>query len=104
MGRGQREMQDPGRDFERKMEISGSKLTRFHGGKMGETWGNARSTGNQENPWIKINKTSSNQQITKKFGAIFWWGFSDFRTKSSKTRLENGGRDSKYVGVIMIPR
>ena len=33
----------------------------------------------------------------KKIGAIFWWGFSDFRTKSSKTRLENGGGDSKFV-------
>ena len=40
-----------------------------------ETWGNARSTRNQANPWIKINKTSSNQQITKKIGAIFGGDF-----------------------------
>ena len=43
--------------------------------KDGETWGNARSTRNQANPWIKINKTSSNQQITKKIGAIFGGDF-----------------------------
>ena len=41
----------------------------------GGTWGNARSTRNQANPWIKINKTSSNQQITKKFGASFGGDF-----------------------------
>ena len=41
----------------------------------GETWGNARSTRNQANPWIKINKTSSNQQITKKIGLFLVWIF-----------------------------
>ena len=40
-----------------------------------ETWGNASSTRNQANPWIKINKTSSNQQITKKIGAILGGDF-----------------------------
>ena len=43
--------------------------------KDGENWENARSTQNQANPWIKINKTSSDQQITKKFGAIFGGDF-----------------------------
>ena len=41
----------------------------------GETWGDARSTRNQANPWIKINKTSSNQQTQKKLGAIFGGDF-----------------------------
>ena len=64
--------------------------------KDGETWGDARSTRNQANTWIKINKTISNQQITRKLG-YFLWGFSKFRTKSRKRRLEDGGRDSKDV-------
>jgi hypothetical protein len=44
--------------------------------KSGESWGEDRSTQDTTNPWIKINKTSSNQQITKKIGGYFWWGFS----------------------------
>ena len=55
--------------------------------ESGETWGNARSTRNQANPWIKINKTSSNQQITKNWG-YFWWGFS-IGEEHNKIRLEN---------------
>ena len=43
--------------------------------EVGETWGDARSTPNEQNPRIKINKTSSNQQITKKIGAIFGGDF-----------------------------
>ena len=43
----------------------GVKVDEISWMKDGETWGNARSTRNQANPWIKINKTSSNQQITK---------------------------------------
>ena len=62
----------------------------------GETWGDARSTRNQANPWIKINKTSSKLTNHKKIGAIFV-GIFGFRTKSGKRRLENNGRDSKYV-------
>ena len=46
--------------------------------KDGETWANARSTRNQANPWIKINKTSSCQQITKKIGAIFGGDFRNW--------------------------
>ena len=45
--------------------------------KDGETWGHARSTRNQANPWIKINKTSSNQQITKKIGPNFGGDFQN---------------------------
>ena len=47
---------------------------------MDEKWGKlgkAGSTSNKANPRIKFNKTSANQQITKKFGGYFWWGFSD---------------------------
>jgi hypothetical protein len=64
--------------------------------EIGETCGDARSTRNAANPWIKINKTSSNQQIKKKLG-LFLVGIFEFRTKSSKTRLGNYGGDSKFV-------
>ena len=43
--------------------------------ESGENWGKSRSTQDTTNPRIKINKTSSNQQITKKIGGYFWWGF-----------------------------
>ena len=41
----------------------------------GETWGDARSTRNQANPWMKINKTSSKPTNQKKIGAIFGGDF-----------------------------
>ena len=49
----------------------------------GETWGDARSTRKQANPWIKINKTSSNKQITKNWG-YFCWGFSKLGKNTTK--------------------
>ena len=53
----------------------------------GETWGDARSTRNQANPWIKINKTSSNQQI-KKMG-LFLVGIFEIGEEHNKIKLEN---------------
>ena len=55
----------------------GGKIGEISWMESGENWGKARSTSNKANPRIKFNKTSSNQQITKKLGAIFWWGFSN---------------------------
>ena len=52
--------------------------------ESGETWGNARSTRNQANPWIKINKISSYQQIAKKIGAIFGGEFSNLGKNTTK--------------------
>ena len=49
----------------------GVKIEEISWMESGETWGNARSTRNQANSWIKINKTAPNQQITKTIGAIF---------------------------------
>ena len=57
----------------------------------GETWGDARSTRNQANPWIKINKTFLNQQITKKIGAIFG-GVFRIREEHNKIKLEKEGQ------------
>ena len=53
-----------------------------------ENWGDARSTRSQSNPWIKSNKTSSNQQITKKIGAIFVGNFR-IRDKINKNKARN---------------
>lgn len=47
--------------------------------------GNARSTRNRANPWIKINKTSSYQQITKKNWGYFWWGNFELGRKTTKS-------------------
>ena len=74
--------------FGAEIDDFGAKLGDFVDGKW-RNLGNARSTQNQANPWIKINKTSSNQQITKKIGGYFWWGFSKFREEHNKVKLEN---------------
>ena len=50
----------------------------------GDTWGDARSTRNQENPWIKINKTSTKPTNHKKIWGYFWWGFSDLGKEHTK--------------------
>ena len=73
------------------MDDFGVKIDEISWMEGGETWGDARSTRNQANPWIKINKTSSNQQITKKIGAIFggdfrYWG----RTQQNQARKQGG--------------
>ena len=83
--------------FGAEMDDFGGKIAEISWMESGETWGKAISTQYTTNSWIKINKTSSNQQITKKFGGYFLVGIFKFRTKSSKRRLENGGRDSKFV-------
>ena len=70
----------------------GVKIDEISWMESGENWGNARSTRNQANPWIKINKTSSNKQITKKIGGYFWWGFSDLgRNQQNQARKQRVG-------------
>ena len=71
-------------DFGAEIDDFGGKIGEISWMESGETWVKDRSTSNHANPWIKINKTSSNLQITKKIGAIFWWGIFEFRTKSIK--------------------
>ena len=67
----------------RKLMISRAKLERFRGWKVGKNGGKARSTRNQANPWIKSNKTSSNEQITKNRG-YFGWGFLKLGKNTTK--------------------
>ena len=45
----------------------------------------ARSTRNKANPWIKSNKISTHQLITKKNWGYFWWGIFGIRTKTTKS-------------------
>ena len=71
-------------DFGVEMDDFGVKIDEISWMKDGETWGDARSTRNQANPWIKINKTSSNQQFTKKNWGYFWWGFSNLGRNQAK--------------------
>ena len=67
----------------------GGKIAEISWMESRENWGKARSRRYKANPRIKFNKTSSNQQITKKIGGYFFGG--DFRNwdKINKTRLEN---------------
>ena len=60
--------------------------------ECGENWGKARSTRNQAKPWIKINKTSSNPQITKKIGAIFGGDFRIYDEIKQKKARKRWGR------------
>ena len=59
---------------------SGAKFGRIGGWKRVGRVGKARSTRSNKNPWTKSNKTSSHQQITKKWH-YFWWGFLDLGRK-----------------------
>ena len=70
------------------MDDSKGKLGENSWMESGETWGKDRSTQDTTNPWIKINKTSSNEQITKKLGAIFVVIF-EIGEEHNKIRLEN---------------
>ena len=63
--------------FGAEIDDLGGKIGWISWMEGGETWGYARSTRNQANPWIKINKTSSHQQITKHFGGYFCGEFSN---------------------------
>ena len=67
-----------------KMDDFGAKSGWISWMGSGETWGDARSTRNQANLWIKSNKTSSHQQITKKYWGHFWWGFSKLGKNTTK--------------------
>src|SRR4051812_38034652 len=80
-----------GRDFGAEMDDFGVEIGEISWMERGETWEDARSTRNQANPWIKSNKTSSNQQITKNFGAIFGGDFRNWgRTQQNQARKHNG--------------
>ena len=57
------------------MDDFGVKIEEILWMEGGKTCGEARSTQNTTNLWTKINKTSSNQQITKNIGAIFGGDF-----------------------------
>ena len=79
-------------EFGAEMDDFGGEIGWISWMGSGETWGDARSTRNQANPWIKSNKTSSNQQITEKFGAIFGGDFRNWaRTQQNKARKHEEG-------------
>ena len=66
----------------------------------GETCGEAKSTCYTRNPWIKSNKTSSHQQITKKVLGLFLVGIFEIGEEHNKIKLENttgrlGNRDQR---------
>ena len=75
----------------------------------GKTWGKTQIRRGKEKNWWKrrvgkqdlrathiihgSNPTKSHQtNKSQKIWGYFWWGFSDFRTKSSKRRIEKEGQ------------
>ena len=70
------------------MDDSKCKIGEISWMESGETWGKDRSTQDTTNPWIKINKISSHQQITKKLG-LFLVGIFKIWEEHNKIRLEN---------------
>ena len=76
--------------------IFGAKFRRFCGWKLEKRWGKARYSCYTKNPRIKSNKTSSNQQITKKIGAIFGGDF-EIGEEHNKIRLANKKGGSNFV-------
>ena len=71
-------------DFGAEIDDFGGKIGEISWMEGGETWGNARSTQNQANPWIKINKTSSKPTNHRKIWGYFWWGFSNLGRNQAK--------------------
>jgi hypothetical protein len=69
--------------FWAEIEDFGVKIEEISWMESGKTFGEARSTLNIANPWIKFNKTSSNQQITKKWG-LFLVGIFELGQKHTK--------------------
>ena len=70
---------------------SGAKFRQIGGWKSRERWWKSRSTRCKADPWIKSNKTSSHQQITKKiFWAIFGGEFSDLGRKQQNQARKRG--------------
>ena len=90
VGRGQHEMRVQGRDFERKMEISGSKLTRFCGGKMGKLGEMLDPLETKQIQGSKSTKLHQTNKSQKKLG-LFLVGIFEFREEHNKTRLEKRG-------------
>ena len=57
-----------GTNFWAEMDDFRGKIAEISWMESGKTWGDARSTRNQANSWIKINKTSSKPTNHKKIG------------------------------------
>ena len=64
---------------------------------MGEKIGNARSTRDTTNPWIKINKTSSKPTNHKKKLGLFLVGIFEIGEEHNKIRLETQRGGSEIV-------
>jgi hypothetical protein len=80
-----------GTNFWAEMDDFRGKIEEISWMEGGETWGDARSTRNQANPWIKINKTSSKPTNHKKKLGLFLVGIFEFGEEHNKTRLEKEG-------------
>ena len=77
--------------------ISVAKFDEFRGWKVGKL---GEMLDPLETKQIHGSKSTKHHQTNKsqnKIWELFLVGIFEFRTKSSKRRLENGGRDSKYV-------
>src|SRR3989337_2738015 len=73
-----------GANFWAEMDDFRGKIEEISCMEGGETWGDARSTRNQANPWIKTNKSQ------KKLG-LFLVGIFEFGEEHNKIKLENKG-------------
>ena len=83
-------------DLGRKLMISGAKFDGFCGWKVEKSGEKLDLLKAQRIHGSKSTKHNQTNKSQKNWG-LFLVGIFEFRTKSSKRRLENGGRDSKYV-------
>ena len=92
----------PDRDFDfetrfgAEMDDSRAKLERFCGWKVGKLGDMLDPLETKQIHGSKSTKFHHTNKSQKKLG-LFLVGIFEFRTNTNKTRLENGGRDSKYV-------
>ena len=76
--------------------ISGAKLMRFRGWKVGKLRGKLDPLETKQIHGSKSTKHHQTNKSQKQLG-LFLVGIFEFRTKSSKRRLENGGGGSEIV-------
>ena len=66
----------------------GVKIEKISSMKSGETWGNARSTRNQANPWTKSTKHHHTNKSQKNL-RLFLVGIFEIKEEHNKIKLEN---------------
>ena len=81
----------------RKLMISGAKLWRFRGWKVGKSGGKLDPQVTKQIHGSNSTKHQQTNRSHKKFGGYFWWEFSKLGQNQQNKARKEGGRVSKFV-------